>query len=457
MTLAKASSELVSISTKDSAACTRVLTRLKSEVLPVASTEESFELFNESVVTTLLAIINDELAFITIEGHRESSVDILRGLLQRAFGQHKTYDEAKAFGILQSLFQQCSHLFVRRMSRHDSSDNRGFHGTSMEPLEQSEHIRLSLVELMSELGSYMIIHTNNVAMESIIIEATAYICQTLAKHVFNDSYPDILTASCTLAQTLAKLSPAAIEKNATDLLLQLVGNLFRNRRSKIRREAVETSCAIILCCQAGDTTSQSVEYESLHSILLQGWEELIKMDTSVSVRVTVLNAVGMVAKQFDWKYSHSEEHTGKDIHQSMELTSFVESNVLSLLVLGASDGNTQAQESAIQQMISTLNFGSHRRQESSVPWDVISRYFQPVLELILASCSLSSSTCEGRVRSLEALQVFLSFAITILDNSVMANDPCLTLLPRMQAIVECLRMSILSEEKDVLQVGNDLA
>eukprot|EP00985_Skeletonema_marinoi_P028524 scaffold25169_cov122-Skeletonema_marinoi.AAC.2 len=446
-TLATASSELLSISSKDSAACTRVLTRWKSEILPTASTDEILQLFTcsqskeVSVLSTLLAMINDELAFITTEGHRESSVEILRGLLQRAFGQQKANQEDH-IGSLQSLFQQCSHLFGRRMSRQDgSTDHQGFHGSSMTSLEQSEHIRLSLVELMSELGSYLI--TRSVPLES-IGQAASCICQALAKHVFIDPFPDILLASCTLVQTLAKLCSTSVELHATDLLLQLAGRdvkhcLFRNRRSKIRSEAVVTSSAIVLCCQDSDSSNLSSLQEALQSILLPGWEELVKMDSAVSVRVAALNAVGMTTKQFDWTYSPDE------------LTSFVESKALSLFVLGASDGNTQVQESAIQQMMNALNCGSHNGQGWNVPWNVIKRYFHPVMEAILASCSFSWSTCKDRVRSLEALQVFFSFAITILDSNVVTDQSSSTLLPRMQPIVECLRKNIVSEEKDVLQ------
>eukprot|EP00984_Skeletonema_dohrnii_P016508 scaffold7349_cov129-Skeletonema_dohrnii-CCMP3373.AAC.13 len=454
-TLATASSELLSILSKDSAACTRALARWKSEILPTASsTDEILQLFNcsqnkDSLLSALLAIINDELAFITTEGHRESSVEILRGLLQRAFGQQKVCDEANSqedhIGSLQSLFQQCSRLFERRMSRQDGSTG-GFHGSSMTSLEQSEHIRLSLVALLAELGSYLI--TRSVPVES-IEQAASCICQMLAKYIFNDPFPDILLASCTLVQTLAKLCPAAVELHATDLLLQLAGKdvkhcLFRNRRSKIRSEAVVTSSAIVHCCQDSDSSNLSNLQEALQSILLPGWEELVNMDTSVSVRVAALNAVGMTAKQFDWTYSLAPD----------ELTSFVESKALSLFVLGASDENSQVQESAIQQMINALSCGSHNGQGRNVPWNAITRYFHPVIEVILASCSLSWSACKDRVRSLEALQVFLSFAITILDSNVVTDQSSSTLLPRMQPIVECLRKNIVCEEKDVLQVRN---
>lgn len=478
MAFATATSELVSIKSKDSAACTRILTRWKSHILPTASTEEILQLFDccqgkDSFLSTLFAIINDndDLPFITTEGHRESSVEILRGILQHVFGHTKDCVEANSLedriDILQSLFQQCSRLFEKRMSRQDSSDHQGFHGSSLSSLEQSEHIRLSLVELMSELGSYLIMHTQS---EELILEAASCICQTLAKNVFDDPFPDILAASCALVHTLAKLCPAVVAFNAKDLLLQLAGKdvkhcLFRNRRSKIRSEAVETSCAIVLCqtsqtpCKIDEQEDRSLPssmLESLQYILLPGWEELAKMDASASVRVAALNATGMIAKQFDWTCSPCGEHRDalsscKESDSSTELTAYVESSVLSLFVLGASDGNTEVQESAIQQMICSLNCGSQHEQGINIPWDVIAEYFPHMLELNLASFSL----CQGRVRSLETLQVLLSFAIAILDSRVM-TDCSLTLLSRMQPIVECLRKNIVSEEKDVLQVRNDV-
>ena len=389
--IATAVSELESISSKDSAASTRVLTQWKLQHLPATSTEEILQLFDcseskDSVPSILLAIINDKLPFVTTEGHRESSVEILRSLLHHAFGQQKdcvgTNSVQDRIDILQSLFLECSRLFERRMSRQDSSDHQGFHGSSLSSLEQSEHIRLSLVELLSELGSYLMHSHQSVEIES-IFEAASCICQTLANHVFNDPFPDILEASCTLVQTLAKLCPSAVQLNAKDLLLQLAGKdvkhcLFRNRRSKIRSQAVETSSAIVLC-QTSPTPSKIDEehddmLDALQNILLPGWEELIKMDTSVSVRVAAINAAGMTAKQFDWTYSPRGEHcdqltSGKENDQYMELTSLVESNVLSLFVLGVSDGNTEVQESAVQQMISSKRRYAMASGNTTSEWD----------------------------------------------------------------------------------------
>jgi len=170
-------------------------------------------------VSRLLAIINDEAAS-TTEGQRESSVEVLRGLLKSNFDGKQ---QGKDTQDLQLLFEQCSNPFERRMSRHqDTTDHRGFHGSSMEPLERSEHIRLSLVELMSDLASYLFgpNHLHKEENDATVTEAASRICQTLAQHTFAETFPDILMASCTLIQTLAKVSFVAVERNATDLLLQ---------------------------------------------------------------------------------------------------------------------------------------------------------------------------------------------------------------------------------------------
>ena len=100
-------------------------------------------------VSRLLAIINDEAAS-TTEGQRESSVEVLRGLLKSNFDGKQ---QGKVTQDLQSVFEQCSNLFEQRMGRHqENTDHRVFHRSSMEPLEKSEH---SLVELMSDLASYL--------------------------------------------------------------------------------------------------------------------------------------------------------------------------------------------------------------------------------------------------------------------------------------------------------------
>lgn len=488
MTMTKKLSQTC-LSSEDAGERTRILARWKLEVIPATSAKDCLHFFVQSyndndvssdeaaVVSTLLAIINDELSF-TTEGHRETSLEILHGLLQRAFCQRSIQEnnsssQEKVIVVLQSLFQKCSHLFERRMSRLGNSDHRDFHGILMQPIEQSEHIRLKLVEIMSDLGSYLMLHQEKVKRNpsssnqyktasrgghttenaTVEVKAASRTYQTLAKHVFADKFPDILMASCTLVKTLTKLSPEATVQHATDLLLQLAGKdvkhcLFRNRRSRIRSEAVETSCAIVLCCEnfEQDDFSISSMQKVLQSIVLPGWEDLLKMDPSALVRVAVLNAVGMVAGKFSWTCSLTKEHfdrgcSGNDVvHQSLELAKFVESNLLFLFLLGASDGNVQVTESA-------LNCGINDVKGSRVPWNVFSQYFHPVLELLLASCSLSLSTCKCRVRSLEALQVFLSFAIA---------TPCLT-LQRIQPIIECLHNNIMSEEKEILEVRKNPA
>ena len=397
------------------------------------SIDESLQLIGSSS-SLFMKIINDDVTFITTEGHRESSVEILRCLLKRSFSKENVSCNEEQINVLQSLFRKCSHLFEKRMSRDEGG------------MEQSEHIRLALVELMTELGTYLTTHNDVEQIQ--LCEDASRICHTLARDVFKDPFPDILLASCKLVQTLARLSPPAVGETATELLLQLAGNdvkhcLFGHRRSKIRSEAVETSSAIVLCLcyQSSRNNDDPSIQEALQNILLPGWEELIKMDSSVPVRLAVLRAVRVTAEQFDWSYSPTVT-----VEHDKESTPSIESHLLSLFVSGISDGNVQVQEVALQQMYASGCLG---KGETAVNWDVISRYFNPLIETVLASCSLSLTTCMGRVRSLEALQVCLSFVLAITD----VDEPCLT-LPRIKPIVECLRRNIIdTDENDVLQAA----
>ena len=51
--------------------------------------------------------------------------------------------------------------------------------------------------------------------------------------------------------------------------------------------------------------------------------------------------------------------------------------------------------------------------------------------------------------------MLLSIASAILDSRVVTDQCSLTLLSRMDSVVECLRKNIVSEEKDVMQVRNE--
>ena len=92
-------------------------------------------------VSRLLAIINDEAAP-TTEGQRESSVEVLRGLLKSNFDGKQ---QGKVTQDQQLLFEQCSNLFERRMSRHqDTADLEAFTGVqSSHSKDRSTFVSLS--------------------------------------------------------------------------------------------------------------------------------------------------------------------------------------------------------------------------------------------------------------------------------------------------------------------------
>ena len=142
------------------------------------------------IVPILLSLINNEADF-TTEGHREMSVEILKSLLHRAFdaagnhgdcnnkselppplNEHQPHGD-KNLQIQMQLFQRFTVTFQKRM--HRCSNNNGLNyrhgnasqgmgttaGTMIEPIESSEHIRLLLVELISDFGTYLISFLNN--------------------------------------------------------------------------------------------------------------------------------------------------------------------------------------------------------------------------------------------------------------------------------------------------------
>ena len=280
---------------------TRILNQWKKDILPNQSKEQSLEILlllttndennnNDSsvaiVVQTLLSIINNDYNFVT-EGLRESSLLILKGMLQRAFGtstnssnvidndvetvgntddvlqQQQKNNETVQEGViiqttLTNLFCQCSRVFQRRMSSRssnnsDNDDNKrnnninNFynHGiTASEPMEVSEHIRLLLVELMLDLGGYCLTYTSSsdkvdssscssstlqIHHESdntkVMIEASSNVCNTIAKSTFLDPYPEVQRAACDLIDILSQLCPLAVRMNASRLLVPLTGKV----------------------------------------------------------------------------------------------------------------------------------------------------------------------------------------------------------------------------------------
>jgi len=511
--------------------CTRILNQWKKEIIPNLSKEESLELLilihstvgdggdgnsandclgasDDSpalVVPTLLSIINNDHDFST-EGHRETSVDILKGLFHRAFstgrdalqGEEEGQEEMKmppATTLIQ-LFHQCSQTFQNRMARCQTSNRDGFrHGTMMEPMESSEHIRLLLVELLLDLGGYCLTSSKKDGVEQDdethskrIIEATSNICHILAKSTFLDPYPEVQRAACTLVEILARLCPLAVRMKAPGLLVPLTGEvdgfvggaeqsssiskkcLFRHRHAKTRCKAVDASAAIVMCCPRedssrnddghhtdGDSTpanhlssygSQSTSMgRILQDNLLPGWEDLLKMDPSASVQIAVLKSLGNVAGMLDWSYSpdtseispppavSNDDHTNHShqpvITSKMDLASMVEARVLTLFLMGLSVGNATQVQSMTIQQLRNLRSGN----QQNLPRDTLVTYFQPILELVLSACSQGWAPCQSKVRSLETLQVLLGIAIPLMekDASSLVSSP-----PAKQPSPECV-------------------
>jgi len=519
--------------------CTRILNQWKKEILPNLSNDECLQLLlcvgdditdscdddkNDScssispTVLTLLSLINNDDDFST-EGHRESSVDILRMVFQQGFGSSTTENQQvgnclqqQEDGVMQitltNLFYQCSQAFQRRMSKcqlvSNTSEGSKFQTCeTSDPVESSEHIRLLLVELMLDLGGYCLasISTNTTTnkcnidlVESNnkkILNASSSTCQTLSKSTINDPYPEVQRAACKLVEVLSKLCPLAVRMNAISLLVPLTGRvddtcgasnqlstdtnmiskkcLFRHRHAKTRCKGVDASAAIVTCCPKGNSSSSSDDaqissyvpdhlsnYGShsttmeqiLNDTLLPGWEELLKIDSSSSVQISVLKALGNVASKLDWRYNPNVDDKQTCKESTIDLTSIVEAHILTLLLMCISSGNVdQVRTLATQQLTTSVQSSSHgSEQEENTSWNILCAYFQPMVERALASCSESWTSSQSRVRSLGALQVILSIAIPLMDKSEPSFD-------MMNSIIDTLSDNIFSEEKEVLEAA----
>jgi len=521
--------------------CTRILNQWKKEILPNLSNDECLQLLlcvgdditdticnddnNDScssippTVQTLLSLINNDDEFST-EGHRESSVDILKFLFQQGFGSGSTdnqevgnclpeqqEDRALLQSTLTNLFYQCSQSFQKRMSKvqlvSSTNESSKFQNAAVttisDPVESSEHIRLLLVELMLDLGGYCLAsistntatHNNNIDLiesnNKKILNASSNLCQTLSKSI-NDPYPEVQRAACNLVEVLSKLCPLAVRMNAISLLVPLTGRvddscgtrnqlstdtsiiskkcLFRHRHAKTRCKGVDASAAIVTCCPRGNSSPSSDDSQTsttvpdhfssygshsttmeqiLNDTLLPGWEELLKMDSSSSVQIAVLKALGNVASKLGWRYTPTTDNDQTLKESTMDLTSIVEAHILTLVFMCISSGNVdQVRNLAVQQLTSVRN--SSDGSEHMPSWDILGAYFQPMMERVLASCSTSWTSCQSRVRSLGALQVILSIAIPLMDKSEPSFD-------MMNSIIDTLSENILSEEKEVLEAA----
>ena len=118
--------------------------------------------------------------------------------------------------------------------------------------------------------------------------------------------------------------------------------------------------------------------------------------------------------------------------------------------MGMSAGSvTQVRSLAVQQLYN-LQGGPN---EHVLPLDKLGLYFQPMLELMLRSCSEEWASCQSKVRSLEALQVLLIIAIPLMNGKTASSLTGAVKLElsvvTIRSIMEVVSTNILSEEKDI--------
>eukprot|EP00956_Cyclotella_meneghiniana_P007002 scaffold9429_cov71-Cyclotella_meneghiniana.AAC.2 len=492
--------------------CTRLLNQLKP-VLRDVSRADCRCLLNSldgndfvdggSILSSLFAIIRNE-DDISTEGHRETSLELLRGLVGGAFRSYgeidgdsnsieQQNDNEEHTEALTVLFRHCAITFHQRMQRNDAI-NPDFHsnkGTLVEPAESSEHIRLLLVELLLDVSKYYLIYSSNESTnDKVILQSASEACQSLGKFALSDTYPEVQRASCSLIESLARLCPLAVRMNASLLLMPLAGDpesfrtlkssLFRHRHTKTRCKAVEASAAIVLCCtkevvihNAPNNDVDTVYIESsisndlrqhvgitnhgsksasmiqlLNDSVLSSWEVLVKLDSAASVREAVLRAAGQVSHAMEWNFSPSNYvETQLDTKDSIttspiaDLESSIETRLLLLFMMGISDGNAQVRGLAVQQL------SEFHQSNQSFPWDTITKYFQSMLEHVLDECSSQKNLqCQSKVRSIETLQVLLSLGRFKIEDSKIFESV-------VQSMVDTLSNGILSDEKDVLEAS----
>lgn len=350
------------------------------------------------------------------------------------------------------------------------------------------------------------------ANSKVLIQATSNVCETLAKSTFLDPYSEVQNAACTLAGLLAQMCPLAVRMNAASLLAPLTGItddsvggvaqsfdaliskkcLFRHRHSKTRCQAVIASAAIVICCprqggindgkssssmQSGAADhlssygSKSTTMEQiLHDSLLPCWGDLLKLDSSASVQSTVMESLSNIANFLDWRYSpktadttsqpqvtptaslvtncHHIDRRSHPLSNSsiIDLPSMVGAHILTLFLTGISASSaTQVRSLAVQKLIKLQDENDH-----FLPLEKLGLYFQPMLGLILRSCSQDWASRLSKIRSLEALQILLIIAIP-LSNSITSASKLEMSDITIRSIMDVVSTNLLSEEKDVLK------
>ena len=199
----------------------------------------------------------------------------------------------------------------------------------------------------------------------------------------------------------------------------------------------------------------------LNDTLLSGWEDLLKMDPSATVQISVLKCLGTVASELGWVHSSSHDATQLNTTtlEQLDVTAMVEAQVLTMFLIGLSVGNvTQVRTLAVQQLCSLQ--GRNENDESAdaanyqtLPRDKLVAYFQPMLELILASCTQGWTPCQSKVRSLKTLQVLLCLGVSLTEANT-ACTPTLTSSTMVHSIIGVLSKNMLSEDKEVLEAAS---
>ena len=427
-----------------------------------------------TVPEVLVSILEDGSS---TEGQRETSLEVLSELLRIALGSPddaaRGHDNsggrsaaaaaaaAVVRDVLPGLFDRVADAFSRRMARSEVGGGGGGglrRGSGSGPSEPSEHIRLGLVGLMTDLCVYLS-RCDRSGGERFLSPASL-VCRTLASSALLDPYPDVQRESCALIHALSNLCPKAVRMNAASLLAPFTGRaeggdrgaaagnkcLFRHRHAKTRAKAVSASAAIVLCCPRSSSggcvadvddasaaaaaaaaysegsafvstrgsKSSSIE-QTLHDALLPCWEELMTND-SATVQIEVLRAVGRLSSELGRCMSSDNEES---IHTA------VETRTLSLLLSGLSTGRAAQVRTTARQILSEQRTDAEMRLTNGgggldFPKDRFATYFKSALELSIEASSRDRLTFQANVCSLETLQVVLCIAISSIGGGALS-------------------------------------
>ena len=451
-----------------------------------------------SVPEVLLAIVEDGTS---TEGQRESSLEVLAELLRTALGS--PHDAARGHDnnggrtatstttavrdVLPGLFDRVAKTFSRRMARSEAGGGCGGGlrcGSGSGPSEPSEHIRLGLVLLTTDLCGHLSRCGGSDGKR--FLSPASLVCHVLATSALLDPHPDVQRESCALIQALSILCPMAVRMNAERLLVPFTGCaegegwgavtrnkcLFRHRHAKTRAKAVSASAAIVLCCPRSspggcvddvDSSSATAKTDSerpafvstrgsksssfkqaLHDALLPCWEDLMTTD-SATVQIEVLRAVGRFSSDPCWYISSNSK---KAIHEA------VETRAISLLLSGLSTGRAAQVRSTALQILREQKTDAEMRPTGNggaglnFPKERFATYFKSTLELSIEESSRNRLTFQASVCSLETLQVVLCISISSIGGGALSLSES-----DGEALLRVLVTSSQHEDREVLEAA----